>query len=151
MRRCLLFVSLLLLAVLARADGFLLPLDGRQQYVVDIQMGRAALSGVCIVKGDGDAGFRGAIVNEFGVHALDFTLTSDRRHLRLQNVIGVMDRWYIRRVVRRDLLFLFSAAGPQHRGKRRLTVDADGTVVVENQKYNLKYSLKRIVEDETAE
>ena len=149
MRRCLLLSSLLLLvAVAMRAEGWLLPLSGRQQYGVVIEARGAELTGVCIVKTD-DEGSRGAIVNEFGFHALDFTLSADRRKVKLLNVMDRLDRWYIRKVVRKDLRMLWGAtqSGPQ-KSRRTITVDADGTVVLTNQKYKLKYSLKRI--DDTA-
>ena len=82
MRRCLLLSSLLLLAVVAlHAEGWLLPLSERQQYSVAIEARGAELTGVCIVKTDAE-GSRGAIVNEFGFHALDFTLSADRRENR---------------------------------------------------------------------
>ncbi|MBO7532470.1 MAG: LysR family transcriptional regulator substrate-binding protein, partial [Victivallales bacterium] len=71
---------------------YLLPLDeGRQQYGVSITARGAEITGVCIVKTDSE-GSRGAIVNEFGFHALDFTLSADRRKVKLLNVMERLDR-----------------------------------------------------------
>ena len=93
--------SLLLMAVVAVAADYLLPLDeGRQQYGVAITARGAEITGVCIVKTDSE-GSRGAIVNEFGIHALDFMVSADRRKVKLLNVIAMMDRWYVRRVVKK--------------------------------------------------
>ena len=150
MRRCLLLSSLLLLAAVAlHAEDWLLPLSERQQYSVAIEARGAELTGVCIVKTDAE-GSRGAIVNEFGFHALDFTLSANRRKVKLLNVMEQLDRWYIRKVVRKDLRILWGAtqSGPQ-KGRRTIAVEADGTVVLTNQKYKLKYSLKKI--DDTTE
>ena len=153
-RRCLLLISLFCLTSVAYASDYLLPLEGRQQFTVFISVRGMELTGICIIKTD-EEGSRGAIVNEFGVHALDFTLSSDRKKVKLLNVMPVMDHWYIKKVVRGDLKYLFlSTENPQSKGKRTVTVEDDGTVMMENTKYRLKYSLKPInntQDDETAE
>ena len=144
MKRCLLLSSLLWMAVVAVAADYLLPLDGRQEYSVAITARGAEITGVCIVKTDAE-GSRGAIVNEFGIHALDFMVSADRRKVKLLNVIPMMDRWYIRRVLRKDLRLLFGATQTgQQKGGRTLTIDSDSTVVMNNERYKLKYSLKRL-------
>ena len=147
MKRCLLLSSLLLMAVVAVAADYLLPLDeGRQQYGVSITARGAEITGVCIVKTDSE-GSRGAIVNEFGIHALDFMVSADRRKVKLLNVIAMMDRWYVRRVVKKDLRMLFNAtADGEQAGGRTVTVEPDGTVTLTNTRYKLKYSLKKLHE-----
>ena len=147
MRRCLLLSSLLLMAVVAVAADYLLPLDeGRQQYGVAITARGAEITGVCIVKTDAE-GSRGAIVNEFGIHALDFMVSADRRKVKLLNVIAMMDRWYVRRVVKKDLRTLFNATSDGEQGSgRTVTVEPDGTVTLTNTRYKLKYSLKKLHE-----
>lgn len=138
--------SLLWMAVVAVAADYLLPLDGRQEYSVAITARGAEITGVCIVKTDAE-GSRGAIVNEFGIHALDFMVSADRRKVKLLNVIPMMDRWYVRRVVKKDLRTLFNATadGEQADG-RTVTVEPDGTVTLTNTRYKLKYSLKKLHE-----
>ena len=147
MRRCLLLSSLLLMAVVAVAADYLLPLDeGRQQYGVSITARGAEITGVCIVKTDAE-GSRGAIVNEFGIHALDFMVSADRRKVKLLNVIAMLDRWYVRRVVKKDLRMLFNATADGEQGSgRTVTVEPDGTVTLTNTRYKLKYSLKKLHE-----
>ena len=147
MRRCLLLSSLLWMAVVAVAADYLLPLDeGRQQYGVSITARGAEITGVCIVKTDAE-GSRGAIVNEFGIHALDFMVSADRRKVKLLNVIAMMDRWYVRRVVKKDLRTLFNATADGKQGSgRTVTVEPDGTVTLTNTRYKLKYSLKKLHE-----
>ena len=144
MRRCLLLSSLLAICLTTMAQDYLLPLGGRQQYSVTISARGAEITGICMVKTDGE-GSRGAIVNEFGLHALDFTLTVDRSKAKVLNVLPMMDRWYIRRVLRKDLRLLFGATQTgQQKGGRTLTIDSDSTVVMNNERYKLKYSLKRL-------
>lgn len=151
MRRCLLLSSLLLACMLSLAQDYLLPLEERCQYSVAIAARGAEITGVCVVKTDAQ-GSRGAIVNEFGFHALDFTLSPDRRKVRLLNVMPALDRWYIKKVVRKDLGILFSArhAGAQ-RARRVIAIEPDGGVTLHNERFNLKYHLKKIDNNETAE
>ena len=146
MKRCLLLSSLLWMAVVGVAADYLLPLDGRQEYSVAITARGAEITGVCIVKTYAE-GIRGAIVNEFGIHALDFMVSADRRKVKLLNVIPMMDRWYVRRVVKKDLRTLFNAtADGEQAGGRTVTVEPDGTVTLTNTRYKLKYSLKKLHE-----
>jgi len=149
MKRCLLCLSLLLAVVCASAAGYLLPLDGHRQYSVAMTIRGTQLSGLCLVRVS-DEGYRGSIVNEFGIHALDFTLSPDRQRVRLYNLLPAMNRWYIKRVLRRDFRLLFSAThAGAHKGRRTVSLGDDGTVVLTNDRYQLRYELKEL--HETAE
>ena len=155
MRRCFLLINLLvLLSVLpCRAQETAGDSVVGSEYTFFMQARGQEITGICIVKTD-ETGTKGAIVNEFGVHALDFTLTADRRKVKLLNVMPVMNRWYVRKVVRKDLKYLFSATeSPQAKGPRKVESEADGSVTLENTRYKLKYSFKPInrEENETAE
>lgn len=74
----------------------------RARYGVYIEMPRGYVSGVCMLNNDGDV-VRGSIFNEFGVTALDFTYHLQKEKVKLHSVMGLMDKWYIRRVLRKDL------------------------------------------------
>lgn len=100
LRACLLSVSLLCVSTLW-AQSY--PANGqRQRYNAMIEMPRGYLSGICIMVNDGGT-LRGSIFNEFGISALDFIYDEARDRVKLENVMGMMDKWYIRRVLRRDL------------------------------------------------
>lgn len=143
-RISLLCISLLCCVSQVFADDYLLSLGGRQEYMVTISARGTELTGICIIRTDED-GSRGTIMNEFGVNALDFTLSADRKKVRLQHVVAMMDKWYVKRVVRKDLQYLFSATtSPQTKGRRTVVQTADGSITLENEKYKLKYSLKPI-------
>ena len=153
MRSFLLSISMLVCSVALWAQTPLLQISGKRNYRVTIAARGAELTGICIIKTD-TTGSRGAVVNEFGIHALDFTLSPDRKKVKLLNVMPAMNRWYIKRVVRGDLKFLFGATqNPQRKGKRTVTVDADSTLTLVNSKYGLKYSFQEIdnQDDETTE
>ena len=130
-RVLLLFVSLVTVMQLHAFD-----LQGRKQYNVVIETAKANVSGICIIKTDED-GSKGAIVNEFGIHALDFTVSADRRKVRLLHVVDFLNKWYIKRVLRKDLQFLFSRAGQYSDRRRELHTDGN-TTVMHNKRYKIQ-------------
>lgn len=132
----LLFVSLWLWHASA------ITLDGKRQYRVTIEMPRGSLSGICLIKTDA-SGSKGSLVNEFGIHALDFTVSTDRRKVRLLHVIDRMNKWYIKRILRRDLRFLFlNKESVQDR--RREVIVAGDTTILHNKKYRITYTFTEI-------
>ena len=82
----------------------------------------------------------GTIVNEYGVMAFDFMI--DNGKVKIINVIKPLDRWYIRKVLKKDFCFAF-----QHMrhckdlavGKRRITFRENGDIAVDNDRYNIHY------------
>lgn len=118
-------------------------LDGKRQYSVLIEMPRGgSLTGICLIKTD-ESGSKGALVNEFGIHALDFTVSADRRKVRLLHVIDWMNKWYIKRVLRRDLRFLFLGSENAQDRWREVTVAGD-TTILRNKKYHITYTFTEI-------
>jgi len=73
-----------------------------RRYGVLIEVDRAAISGVCIMR-ERDEQILGAIVNEFGVTAFGFSYKPKTGRVRVVNVIPQLDRWYIRHVLRRNI------------------------------------------------
>ena len=130
MRRFLLLISLLLVAFSLDARGasvvaepvevtsltdttnapYLFSFEGEKstRYTVAITFKNASFSGICVVKNI-DAQIAGTIVNEFGIRAFDFTMSRDRRRVRLLNVMKPLDKCLIRKTIARDLKRLFSA------------------------------------------
>ena len=82
----------------------------------------------------------GTIVNEFGVKAFDFII--DNGKVRIFNVIKPLNRWYIRKVLRKDFGFAF-----QHirEGKdisvvkRMITFRENGYIAIENDRHKIRY------------
>ena len=112
-------------------------LNGR--YSVLITFRDAGLTGVCIVKPT-DEGLVGTIVNEFGIKAFDFTYDSRKQKVKLHNVIKMMNRWYIKKVVKADLKVLLTTEESGTYGRRTLDRKPDGSVKLTNEKYNISYS-----------
>lgn len=51
----------------------------------------------------------GTIVSEFGIRAFDFTMSQDRRRVKLLTVMKPLDKCLIRKAIARDLKRLFNA------------------------------------------
>ena len=73
------------------------------KYDATIEMEKGYISGICILSHEND-GVKGCLFNEFGISALDFTYFPDCNDVKLGEVITVLDKWYIRKVLRKDLL-----------------------------------------------
>lgn len=89
---------------------FLFPFYGDEstRYTVAITFKNASFSGICVVKNIGTQ-IAGTIVNEFGIRAFDFTMSQDRRRVKLLNVMKPLDKCLIRKAIARDLKRLFNA------------------------------------------
>lgn len=74
-----------------------------KRYSVQIDMGNAGISGICLMKRDDKGDLLGAIINEFGVAALSFSYDSRRERVEILDIIAQLDKWYIKRVVKADL------------------------------------------------
>lgn len=132
---CLLFVSQLAVMRLFAQSTFSDPRSecgvaipetegGRIRYAASIEMPKAYLSGICVLLREGDV-VRGSLFNEFGVTALDFTYHPENHKVKLHHVISMMDKWYIRRVLRKDLaqlmLRLQQGETTYHNERRHIT------------------------------
>ena len=73
-----------------------------RRYSVNIDFAQAGISGVCIMREQSDD-VLGAIVNEFGVLALNFSYDTQRGKVKIIDIIPQLNKWYIRRVLRGDL------------------------------------------------
>ncbi len=72
------------------------------KYAAYIEMPRAYISGISVLVNEQDT-IRGSLFNEFGITAMDFSFDPKKHKVKLHHVIPAMDKWYIRRVLRKDL------------------------------------------------
>ncbi len=72
------------------------------RYNAVIEMKKGYMSGVCILINDGGL-VKGSLFNEFGISAMDFTYRPDRRKVKLLSVVKMLNKWYVKRVLRKDL------------------------------------------------
>lgn len=137
MRNISVFASLLLC--------FLCVLAGKAQTSREYSMEMSArgheLSAICMMETGADGNTVGTIVNEFGVKAFDFTF--DGNKAKVLNVMGPLNKWYIRKVLRKDFSFLLRhlpAGKDATEGKRQLTFSPNGDISLVNGKFNISYT-----------
>ena len=100
----LLCINLLLaLPISVQAQTTFPSADGeRAKYAAYIEMPKAYVSGICVLLQE-DGLIKGSLFNEFGITALDFTYNPQRDKIKLHSVMKMMDKWYIRKVLKKDL------------------------------------------------
>lgn len=74
----------------------------RSQWTVNIEFKKGGFSGICIMQQDEEY-VMGSLVNEFGIKAFDFSYQRKKGKVKLYHVMGMMNKWYIKRVLRKDL------------------------------------------------
>ena len=72
----------------------------RCEYSVLMKIGQREVTGICILETDEDGNIAGTMINEFGIKAFDFTCSGGKT--RILNVMEPLDKWYIRRRLRKD-------------------------------------------------
>lgn len=63
---------------------------------------RAEIRGLCILKLNGKV-INASIMNDFGATFIDYSYQVKKLKVKLHYVVGQLDKWYIRRVLKRDL------------------------------------------------
>lgn len=134
MRTFLLSASLWLSVLGAAAQTPYPTADGdRARYTATIEMQRGYLSGVCVLLREGDD-VKGCLFNEFGLTALEFTYSTTKNKVKLHSVLPMLDKWYIRRVLRRDLREVM----------HRL---AEGQTAYEDTRYHITYTFTPLTDE----
>lgn len=136
MQRFLLSISILLFSLFSmvvRAQEFVAsdqqPLRDsigcKMKYATAIEKSKGYLSGISVLARESDV-YRGVMFNEFGITALEFTYHPSAKKVKLVQVIKMLDKWYIRRVLKKDL---------------RCVVEnlLKGISTYEDEKYHIKY------------
>lgn len=129
MRSCLLFISLLLSVLTSRLYAqTTFPADGESiRFTAYIEMEKGYVSGICILHRDGDT-VHGSLFNEFGITALDFTYRLERKKVKLHTVMPMMNKWYIRKVMKKDL-------------RQLMTGLQNGETTWKDERYHIEYQL----------
>jgi len=138
MQRFLLSISILCITLLAapaaRAQNTFPATEGEKvRYSVQIDFGKAYLSGIGIMAYvDGEV--LGSVFNEFGVSALSFSYNPQKDKVKILSIIGKLNKWYIRGVVKKDM-------------KKVIAVLKEGGTTYTNQKYHITYTFQQLKND----
>lgn len=113
---------------------------------------RGGFCGLCIMEKQ-DNIIKGSLFNEFGITAFNFEFDFRNAKIKLYDVISFLNRWYIKKIIKGDLEFLFSniLLDKKSGSKGRELETADEKVVLRNLKYHIAYSFSNINTNETVE
>jgi hypothetical protein len=147
MRKYLLLISILLLSLASltvQAQDSLIvqqaPLSDsigcKTRYATTIELSKGYLSGITIMVREADV-YHGVLFNEFGITALEFTYQPQTKKVELIEVIAMLDKWYIRRVLKNDL---------QHVMENLMK----GNPTYKDEKYHISYKFSVMSNDKNA-
>lgn len=137
-RACLVFVSLTFLTAhfsTVNAQVCFPSTQGEKaKYSAYIDMPQGYVSGVCVLFNEGTV-IRGSLFNEFGITALSFSYDIKKEKIKLYSVVKLMDKWYIKRILKKDL-------------KQLMKCLQKGESVYQNEKYHITYSFSTLNTEE---
>ena len=163
MKRCLPLISLLLLLFqtpclsndicqheVKTADSAM-----TYEYHLTMQVRGHEITGICMMSQSADHGIMGTVISEFGMKAFDFIY--DNGKVQLLNIVAFLDKWYIRKVLKKDLAFILSQmdecgmwnveCGMRNVEKkpRKILFKPNGEVEVINSRYKIYYSFTPMI------
>ena len=136
MRRFLTLISLLLCCLTA-----CLAQDESRQYNLLMQIRGQEMTSICMMELADGQNIVGTVMNEFGVKAFDFTFNGKKA--KICNVVGPLNKWYIRKILKADFSFILSnirQGSDVTKKKRKLTFLPDGEIQFTNDRYNIHYT-----------
>ena len=108
----------------------------RVTYNAMIEAEKGYVGGICVLANDSNV-VKGCLLNEFGISALEFIYIPADGKVELLSVISMLDKWYIRKVLKKDLALLM----------RNLQ---QGVMGYTDEKYKLDFKFS-LLENETEE
>lgn len=99
------------------------------------------ITSICMMNIEEDGSIVGTVVNEMGVKAFDFTYANGKA--KVINVLGPFNKWYIRKVLRKDFSFILSNISKNQNvvwKKRSMTVSPNGDIIIKNDRFNISYT-----------
>ena len=78
------------------------------RYNLQVEIRNSFLSGICIMVNN-DGIIASSIVNEFGISLMDFIYSEQKDKVKLCNMIKPLDRWYVKRLLKRSLRGMLKA------------------------------------------
>lgn len=73
----------------------------RHEFIME--MPKAYVSGIMILRRIEPTQIRGSLVNEFGISLLDFSYDESKRKLKIESLMKQLDKWYVKRLLKKDI------------------------------------------------
>ena len=156
MKRCLPLISLLLLLFqtpclsndICQHEVMTADSAMTYEYHLTMQVRGHEITGICMMSQSADHGIMGTVISEFGMKAFDFIY--DNGKIQLLNIVAFLDKWYIRKVLKKDLAFILSQIdkGVDFEKKpRKILFKPNGEVEVINSRYKIYYSFTPMISE----
>lgn len=126
-----------------RADA---PVNLDNRYYFELNRDGNSLSGLLITRQE-NGEILGSIINEFGVSAIDFVYQCKQRHFELKHVAKFLDKWYIRRTLKKDLAYCLDCLynlNPKPSNTYIIVTNPDSTCIL-NRKLNIAYTFSPLI------
>ncbi|MDR0700443.1 MAG: hypothetical protein LBG28_14690 [Tannerella sp.] len=120
----------------AGEDSQFLDKGKTSRYQILIKVNQSEVTGIMLLKYMADE-WRGSLINEFGVKVFDLTATKGK--CRLQHILPLLDKWYIRRTIASDFAFLLWNAGQGPDKGKSIERLPDGAFLLKNEKRHITY------------
>lgn len=101
-----------------------------------IETPRLSVSGILILFHGADGLVKGSLINEFGLSFLDFVFDTRKERVKLLHMAKMADKWYIRKVLKRDLRTLMGLL-------------ASRCDVYKNERFDISYKFQPLMDKET--
>lgn len=119
-------------------------IGSREKYAATIEMGKGYVSGIFVLAVDDQGkGYRGVLFNEFGLTAFELTYGGPGTKVKLTHVMKMLNKWYIKRVLRKDMAHvidhIFNGISTYRNEKHHITykfVKLDSHATEEQSLYN---------------
>ena len=108
-----------------------------------IERGSMLLTAICIVR-QTEEGVVGSVVNEFGLRAFDFFCKNNK--VKVFNVMPMMNRWYIRKVLCSDLKVLTADRDIKLGRKRKLDLHLPDSMTLYDNRYGITYHFEQLAD-----
>lgn len=109
LKRHILLISILLIFGFgnhATAQSLLPESDGEvNSFYSYIEIPKGYISGICAMMLE-NRSIKATIYNEFGITAMEFTYNMEKQKVKLGYIIKMLDKWYIKRTLKKDLAHL---------------------------------------------
>lgn len=79
----------------------------RHEFIME--MPKAYVSGIMILRRVEPSLIRGSLVNEFGISMLDFSYDESKHKLMIESLMKQLDKWYVRRLLKKDIPHVLEA------------------------------------------
>lgn len=123
-----------------------------KEYTVNMDMRGHEVNGVCVMEFRSANKVVGTFMSNFGAKIFDFAYNGKKT--KILNLIKPMNRWYIRKVLKKDFNFIIMnllAKKDTTEKNREMKVLPDGSISITNNKYKIKYLFSEIMTHETDE